>query len=250
MVPANLSAILCPKSGRYIGNHPVQLGLIGRHLDILKEQWNLRSRAVLEGLVINTESPQPITLPFAGANLILNRNRADVRTFIRLFVPSGAGIHANERDVIRQISRNLLAQMFTKRLHHFFKVDFKFRIQIVSIDVRRTCNFWNARRENPRWHGRRRDGLDLDEKSLVLIVGQLQQGIQRCPVKGVPGWIDCRPLRRIFLPSDIGISGYRVPSFPVPYAVGITLQSEARVEGKWQSQSQNAKEEKGSAHEV
>jgi hypothetical protein len=41
-----------------------------------------------------------------------------------------------------------------------------------------------------------------------------------------------------------------MPSFPVPYAVGITLQSEVRVEGKWQSQSQNTKEEKSSAHEV
>ena len=174
MVSANLSTILCPESGRYIGHDPVLLGLIGRHFDILKEQWNLRSRAVLEGLVINTESPQPIILPLAGANLILNRNRADVRTFIRLFVPCGAGIHANERDVIRQISRNLFSQMFAKRLHHFFEVDFKFGIQIVSIGVRRAYDFWNARIKYPKWHSRRRDRLDLDEKSLVLVVGQLQ----------------------------------------------------------------------------
>ena len=226
MVPANLSAILCTESGRYIGHHPVQLGLISRHLDILKEQWNLRTRAVLEGLVINTESPQPITLPIVGANLILQRNKVDVRTFIRLFVPCGTGIHANERDVIRQISRNLFSQMFAKRLHHFFEVDFKFGIQIVSIRIRRAYDFWNARIKYPRRHSRRRDRLDLDEKSLILIVGQLQQGIQRSPIIGVPGWIDCRPLRRIFLTPDIRISGYRMPSFPVPYAVGITLQSE------------------------
>ena len=174
MVPANLSAILRTESGRYIGHHPVQLGLIGRHLDILKEQRNLRSRAVLEGLVINTESPQPISPPIVGANLILHRNKADVRTFIRLLVPRGAGIYANERDDIRQVSRNLFAQMFAKRLHHFFKVDFKFRIQIVSIGIRRAYDFWNARIKYPRRHSRPRDRLDLDKESLVLIVGQLQ----------------------------------------------------------------------------
>ena len=212
MVSANLAAILRTESGRYIGHDPVQLGLIGRHLDILEEQRDLWSRAMLEGLVINIESPQPVIPPFLGANLILRRNVGNVRAFIRFFVPRGAGIHANERDDIGQMSRNFFAQMFTQRVHHFFKVDFEFRIQIVSIGVRRAGDFWNARRENPRRHGRRSDGLDLDEKSLVLVVGQLQQAIQRGPVKGVPGWVDCRPLRRIFLPPDIGILIDRMPA--------------------------------------
>ena len=222
MVPANLSAIFRPESGRYIGHHPVLLDLIGRCLDILEEQRDLRSRAMLEGLVINIESPQPVIPPLLGANLILCRNEANVRVFIRFFVARGAGIHANERDVIRQMSRNVLAQMFGKRLHHFFKVDLKLRIQIVPVGIGGANDLRNACGENPRRHGRRRDGLDLDEKPLVLIVGQLQQAIQRCPVKGVPGWIDSRPLRRIFLPPGIGILADRMPAFPVPHSIGFS----------------------------
>ena len=125
---------------------------------------------MLKGLVINIECPQSVIPPLPGANLILRRNRAKVCVFIRFFVPRGAGIHANERDDIRQMSRNVLAQMFAKRLHHFFKVDFKFRIQIVAIRIGGANDLRNARGENPRRHGRRRNGLDLDEKSLVLIV--------------------------------------------------------------------------------
>ena len=229
MVPANLSAILRPESGRYIGHDPVLLGPIGRHLDILEEQRDLWSRAMLEGLVINIESPQPVIPPFLGANLILRRNVGNVRAFIRFFVPRGAGIRAHERDDICQMRWNILTQMFAQRLHHFCKVDFKFRIQVVSVGVRRAGDFWNASGENPRRHGRRSDGLDLDEKSLVLVVGQLQQAIQRCPVKGVPGGIDCRPLRRIFLPPDIGILIDRMPARPVPHAVGFPGQPEIRM---------------------
>ena len=229
MVSANLAAILRTESGRYIGHDPVQLGLIGRHLDILEEQRDLWSRAMLEGLIINIESPQPVIPPFLGANLILRRNVGNVRAFIRFFVPRGAGIHANERDDIGQMSRNFFAQMFAQRLHHFLKVDFKFRIQVVPIGVRRAGDFWNASGENPRRHGRRSDGLDLDEKSLVLVVGQLQQAIQRGPVKGVPGWVDCRPLRRIFLPPDIRILADGMPACPVPHAIGFPGQPEIRM---------------------
>ena len=229
MVPANLSAILRAESGRHIGRHPVLLDLIGRRLDILKEQRNLRSRAVLEGLVINIESPQPIIPPIVGANLILRRYGDNIRAFVRLFVPRGAGIHANERNDIRQMSRNVLAQMFAKRLHHFFKVDFKIRIQIVSVSVGGACDLRNACGENPRRHGRRGNGLDLDEKSLVLIEGELQQAIQRCPVKGVAGRIDCRPLRRIFLPPGIGVLANSMPACPVPDAIGCLGQPEIRM---------------------
>ena len=109
---------------------------------------------MLKGLVINTESPQPVIPPFRGANLILRRNGAKVRVFVWFFIPRGAGIHANERDDIRQMSRNFLAQMFAKRPHHFFKVDFKFRVQIVAISIGGANDLRNARSEDPRRHGR------------------------------------------------------------------------------------------------
>ena len=244
MVPANLSAILRTESGRDIGHHPVLFYLIGRHLDILEEQRDLRPCAVLKGLIINTECPQPVIPPFLGANLILRRNGANVRVFIRFFVPRGAGIHANERDDICQMSRNFLAQMFTKRLHHFFKVDFEFRVQVVAIRIGGANDLRNARSEDPRRHGRCGDRLDFDKKSLVLIVGQLQQSIQRSPVKDVPGWIDGRPLRRIFLPSGIGILADRTPAFPVPHSIGFPVQSEIGM-GLHREAGQSGGEEQG-----
>ena len=106
----------------------------------------------------------------------------------------------------------------------------------------------NARGEKPRRHGRRGDGLNLDEKSLILIVGQLQKAIQRCPVKGVPGWIDGCPLRRIFLPPDIGVLADRMPAFPVPYAIGLTLQAKLGAQRSELGQRQSAKEERGDSH--
>jgi hypothetical protein len=41
-----------------------------------------------------------------------------------------------------------------------------------------------------------------------------------------------------------------MPALPVPYAIGITLQSKLGVERRQRSQRQSAKEEKSSAHEV